>query len=282
VNALAVAPTRPVTAYAGGDSGVFKLTVGGNNWQRTELQVVVRALAIDPANSRTIYAGADVRGVFKSTNGGESWDEGTAALSRRMRAGLPRRIVSLAIDPTNTATLYVGAYYEQSSFSDAFVLKLNATGQTLVYSTYLGGNEGDAGAGIAVDSTSETYVIGATSSENLSSTPNPLPQFRTTGLQSDVFVAKFDAAGKELLSFIQFGGNRPDSGLGIALGCAGEVYLAGRTLSSNYPREGDVLQPVLRGLADAFVTKLLFESGDRSTSFRQSRLSRRLKSCRPL
>jgi hypothetical protein len=34
---------------------------------------VIRAMAIDPANPATLYAGADNAGVFKSTNGGGSW-----------------------------------------------------------------------------------------------------------------------------------------------------------------------------------------------------------------
>ncbi len=44
--------------------------------------------------------------------------------------------------------------------SDAFVTKINAAGSALVYSTYLGGSGGDAGSGIAVDSSGNAYVTG--------------------------------------------------------------------------------------------------------------------------
>ena len=43
---------------------------------------------------------------------------------------------------------------------NAFVSKLNGSGSALVYSTYLGGSGGDSGNGIAVDSSSNAYVIG--------------------------------------------------------------------------------------------------------------------------
>ena len=51
-----------------------------------------------------------------------------------------------------------------SSFGNAFVTKLNATGSALVYSTYLGGTGGEQGTGIAVDSSGNAYVSGSTGS----------------------------------------------------------------------------------------------------------------------
>src|SRR5262249_6686896 len=54
---------------------------------------------------------------------------------------------------------------------DAFVAKLNASGSTLVYSTYLGGSSVDEGSGIAVDASGNAYVTGATLSSNFPVTP---------------------------------------------------------------------------------------------------------------
>jgi hypothetical protein len=39
-----------------------------------------------------------------------------------------------------------------------FVTKLNSSGSALVYSTYLGGSNGDFGRGIALDSSGNAYV----------------------------------------------------------------------------------------------------------------------------
>jgi len=72
---------------------------------------------------------------------------------------------------------------------DAFVSKLNAAGSALLYSTYLGGNDYDAGSGIAVDRSGNAYVTGTTGSPNFPTTPGA---FQTTyGGNFDAFVSKF-------------------------------------------------------------------------------------------
>ena len=81
------------------------------------------------------------------------------------------------------------------SGQNAFVTKLNPTGSSLAYSTYLGGsgNAGDGGTGIAVDSAGNAYFTGATGSTNFPRM-NPLqPTFG--GGDGDAFVAKFGATG---------------------------------------------------------------------------------------
>ncbi len=49
---------------------------------------------------------------------------------------------------------------------DAFVTKVSADGSTILYSTYLGGDGDDLGAGIAVDSHGDAFVAGITDSDN--------------------------------------------------------------------------------------------------------------------
>jgi hypothetical protein len=71
---------------------------------------------------------------------------------------------------------------------DAFVAKLNAAGNTLLYSTYLGGSGGDEGLGIAVDDAGGAYMTGHTSSSNFPMA-NPL-QSTFAGGDKDAFVAK--------------------------------------------------------------------------------------------
>ena len=64
---------------------------------------------------------------------------------------------------------------------DAFVAKLNPAGSALVYSTYLGGNDNDGGAGIALDSSGNVYVTGATYSANFSTTTGSFPSDQLAG-----------------------------------------------------------------------------------------------------
>jgi Beta-propeller repeat len=79
---------------------------------------------------------------------------------------------------------------------DAFVSKLNPSGSALVYSTYLGGSASDEGFGIAVDSSGNAYVTGATQSTNFP-TASPLQPLFAGG--SDAFVAKLNPSGSALV-----------------------------------------------------------------------------------
>jgi len=72
--------------------------------------------------------------------------------------------------------------------NDAFVTRLNATGTGLVFSTYLGGGEGDGGFSIAVDAAGSIYVTGSTNSPDFPTTHNAF-QTLFQGF-SDAFVTK--------------------------------------------------------------------------------------------
>jgi hypothetical protein len=80
--------------------------------------------------------------------------------------------------------------------SDAFIVKLNAGGTTLVYSTYLGGSNSDESLGIAVDGTGNAYVTGDTYSSNFPTRSAPYPN-HSGG--KDVFIAKLNASGTVLV-----------------------------------------------------------------------------------
>src|SRR5439155_27335562 len=115
---------------------------------------------------------------------------------------------------------------------DGFVTKLNAQGNALAYSTYLGGTGSDFAYGIAVDSAGLPYVTGWTDSTNFP-TSNPLQP--NNGGQSDAFVTKFSATGNTLAYSTYFGGTGIDSGYGIAVDSAGLAYVTGLTQSTNFP-----------------------------------------------
>ncbi len=137
--------------------------------------------------------------------------------------------------------------------SDVFVTKINPTGSALVYSTYLGGGGDDWGRGIAVDSSGNAYVTGATSSGNFP-TMNPLQPAYGGGYR-DAFVLELDASGSALVYSTFLGGNDDDHGYGIAVDASGAAYVAGGTYSTNFPTMNPV-QPAYGGNADAFVAKL--------------------------
>jgi hypothetical protein len=144
---------------------------------------------------------------------------------------------------------------------DAFVSKVNGTGSTLLYSTYLGGSDFDAGGGIAVDASGVAYVTGRTFSANF---PTTSGAFQTTfGGFGDAFVSKLNPAGSALLYSTYLGGSSTEnqSGAGIAIDASGNAYVAGETFSSDFPTSPGAFQSTFGGNDDAFVSKFSFGVG---------------------
>ena len=147
-----------------------------------------------------------------------------------------------------------------------FVTRLNAAGNNLLYSTFLGGSTASTagaavqqeGLGIAVDSTGHAYVTGWTNAVNF-------PQLNgyqgTNGGQIDAFVTKLNtsAAGPASLVYSTYlGGGGTDRGVGIAIDSIGHAYVTGWTDSAAgapFPTWNPV-QGTLAGGTDAFVAKL--------------------------
>lgn len=113
---------------------------------------------------------------------------------------------------------------------DAFVAKLNAAGSELVYSTFLGGSDTDAGTDIAVDSSGNAYVLGFTFSANFPTTPGSFQTSRTG--KSDEFLVKLNPAGAALVYSTYLRGRGADdveSAGAIAVDRSGNAYVAGYT-----------------------------------------------------
>jgi hypothetical protein len=127
---------------------------------------------------------------------------------------------------------------------DAFVLKLNSLGNTLLYSGYLGGSNLDFGEGIAVDSSGNAYVTGFTGSDQ-TTFPAVVGPDTTFNGGYDCFVAKVKAAPNNPITINNFlfsgyiGGSGDDVGIirgyatagQIALDASGNAYISGMTTS---------------------------------------------------
>jgi hypothetical protein len=125
----------------------------------------------------------------------------------------------------------------------------------LVYSTFLGGNGGDASYGIAVDGAGEAYVTGVTASANF---PVKSAYQTATRGQGDAFVAKLNSAGTGLVYSTFLGGAGSDAGNAIAIDSSGSAYITGATASSDFPVTGGVFEATYGGSGNssAFVAKL--------------------------
>lgn len=144
-------------------------------------------------------------------------------------------------------------YY--NSGGDIFISKLNADGSALVYSTFFGGSGNDRGMHIALDNKKCAYITGYTaSSTNFPTTPTAISTTHN-GL-NDIFVSKFNGDGSALLYSTYLGGSNNDSGEGIAVDNAGNVYITGSTLSSDFPITLGAFDTTYNGSGDTFVSKL--------------------------
>jgi photosystem II stability/assembly factor-like uncharacterized protein len=134
IKTLAIDPVTPTTLYAGTDVwGVFKSTNGGRSWTPANYglpfgslsHLTITSLVIDPLIPSTLYAGTiytekgvgGFGGVYKSTDGGATW--------QAVNASLPKyEIYALAIDPQTPATIYAGTYdgvYKSTDGGDNWV-----------------------------------------------------------------------------------------------------------------------------------------------------------------
>ncbi|NOT59899.1 MAG: DUF11 domain-containing protein, partial [Acidobacteria bacterium] len=201
------------------------------------------ALALDPNNANVVYGGTAL-GVYKSLDGGTTWN----AMNNGLNA---LNVRALALAPSQPATLYVGSV----NLSDGFVTKLSATGNALAYSTYLGGINQDYPTGIAVDAAGNAYIGGGTLSVNFPG----LNGFQTTLKgESDAFLAKLNPSGTAFVWASYLGGDGSESANDLAVNAAGNVFVAGITTSTNLPIS-KALQPVNRSMSpnptEGFVTR---------------------------
>jgi Beta-propeller repeat len=143
--------------------------------------------------------------------------------------------------------------------NDAFVVKLDPTGATLVYGTYLGGSGSDVGLGIAVDGGGNAHVTGGTFSTNFPTTASAVQPAATAGGSREAFVTKLNPSGTGHVYSTFLGGTGDDVGNSIGLSGSGLAFVTGSTASAAFPVIAGSLQTVFGGPAggtDAFVTAL--------------------------
>jgi len=136
---------------------------------------------------------------------------------------------------------------------DVFVSKLNVTGSTLIYSTYIGGNGTDGGTAIAINGTGNAFVTGQTTGN-----------FPTTGgvvqtvfsASPSAFVVELNPFGSAIVYSTYLGGSGGSIGYGIAVDGGGNAYVTGYGYA-NFPTTAGAYQTAygLSGL-NGFVTKL--------------------------
>ncbi|MEO8132916.1 MAG: SBBP repeat-containing protein [Betaproteobacteria bacterium] len=265
--------TRLQSTYLGGTGGEFAY-----------------ALAIHPQTGDVYIAGdtkstdlAKVAGAEQTTHAADSAN--FDAFVSRLDASLTSVIRStylggngediayaLAIHPA-TGEIYVAGQTKSTDFPrvagaeqpakggdandvDAFVTRLDAALSTRVQSTYIGGTGSDEAFALAIHpATGDVYVAGYTASSDFPKVTGAEQTVKGAG--TDAFVTRLNAALTLRQQSTFIGGNGGDNGTALAIHPAtGEIYVAGYTLSTDFPKVAGAEQTVKGAAADTFVTRL--------------------------
>jgi Beta-propeller repeat len=165
--------------------------------------------------------------------------------------------VTTSTEDTFPATVGPDLTFNGSGGGDAFVAKVNAGGSALVYAGYIGGNAGEQGRGIAVDSAGNAYLTGNTNSTEATFPATVGPDLTSSG-STDVFVAKVNAAGSALVYAGYIGGSGQEFGFSIAVDSAGNAHVTGDTSSTEatFPATVGPDLTYNGSMTDAFVAKV--------------------------
>ncbi len=188
--------------------------------------------------------------VYGTYLGGSNWDS----------------VRALALD--STGAVYVtgftngdfpvtaGAYDTtyNGGLEDIFVAKLNSTGSTLVYSTYVGGSLVESASAIAVDGSNNVYVSGLVQYTGFPTTAGVYDS--TFNGATDLIAFKLNAAGSAVLYSTYLGGSGDDTVSDMKVDGSGNLYLFGNTPSSNFPTTFGAYDRALNSSYGAFLTKL--------------------------
>ena len=240
--AFAVAAGDDGSAYVTGSTtgAAFPTTTGPFGAGHAASDVFVARLSAD--GSSLLYA-TYVGGAGAETGHGIAVDD-----SGRIYVG--GETTSAAFPTT------VGAADETlSGGQDGFVFRLSASGDSIEYSTFLGGDSADTVAGIAIDGLGNVYATGDTGSAT--GFPTTLGAYDTTyGGSNDAFVVKIDPTGSNFVYGTYLGGSAFDSIEGIAVDASGNVVVGGSTFSGDLGVTASAYSGTLSGATDAFVIQL--------------------------
>ncbi|NOZ26050.1 MAG: hypothetical protein GXO94_08195 [Nitrospirae bacterium] len=205
---------------------------------------------------------------------GYPYSEIYCAFIARFDAGLGNQLASILFPPDTSVSavsvdgsgnVYVvgtgssisttpGAYDETyNGGGDAFVSRLDGNLETTLAATFLGGESGEYPSAVFTDDDGDVYVTGRTTSPDFPTTPGAYDETYNGG--GDVFVSKLDGDLRVLLASTFLGGDDSDGADSMVIGGNGNVYVAGRTSSADFPTTPDAHDATLNGSYDAFIAR---------------------------
>ncbi|MBZ5504002.1 MAG: SBBP repeat-containing protein [Acidobacteriia bacterium] len=271
---LVIDPELVYSTYLGGSAGDFAVGVAadaqGNAYitgftASADFPVTAKAVQKNDAGSGDAFVtklSKDGKFLIYSTFlGGSATDQGSAIAVNKFGEAYVAGATASIDFPATHGVVQTG---KSGGSFDAFVTRISANGQSLVYSTYLGGSDLDAANSIALDKRGRAFVAGDTFSGDFPTTPGSFrPNFGGGGIK--IFVTKLNEDATALLYSTFLGGNFDDFGGHLTVDSHGHAYVTGVTQSpSGFPITPGAFQSVRLGnelAAHAFVTKFSKDGG---------------------
>jgi photosystem II stability/assembly factor-like uncharacterized protein len=203
--ALAIDPSAPATIYAAtSDDGILKSTDGGASWGGLPYGIRGDVLAISPTTPSTLYVGMRggcgalcvgglCGGVFKSRDGGQSWEAINSGLSCSDTVSNNRDVSVMAIDPSSPATLYIAG-------TDGGVFK--STNEGLTWTAVNAGLNGTRVVALAIVPLSSSMLFAGTLDNGVFRSSNGGQSWESvnSGLSStDVYCLAIDPSSPAIL-----------------------------------------------------------------------------------
>ncbi len=210
----------------------------------------------DPTRPLVIDPGPDYSTFLGGTQNEIGIDIAVGADGSAYVTGGTRSSADFPITPGAFDTSYNNA--PGDPFRDIYVAKLNPSGSSLVYATYIGGNQAESGLGITVDAGGHAFVSGGTGSPDFPTTPGAFDE--THNGFEDVYVVKLSPDGSSLVYSTVIGGASVEGEFapGIALDNSGNAFITGGTGSPEFPTTLGAFDRTHTGTGqlDAFVAKV--------------------------
>lgn len=118
---------------------------------------------------------------------------------------------------------------------DAFLFKLDASGDSLIYSTFIGGTKDDYAIGLALDKERNAYITGYTTDSSSYPKIGRDSVFGAINNSNNCFITKIDSNGSSIIYSDLFGGSSDDFAQAIAIDTNNNAFVIGTTFSRNFP-----------------------------------------------
>ena len=162
-------------------------------------------------------------------------------------------IEDVAQDAAGNIYVMGTTFQNDINYGDLWLAKFSPNGQQLIYQRIIGGTRIDYGYALAVDAAGNATIAGIATSFDYPLL-NPIQAQHNRGIY-DVVMTRYDPQGNMVFS-TYLGGTGVDYAERLQTDAAGNIYLTGRTDSTNWPTTPNAFQPANRGRDDGFVTKI--------------------------